>query len=819
MAIEITALKLRNRKNLEDSRFIELYRKLVLSNELNDSEYQELLAFAVIFLQQEDETVQKLGYRIALQYSIDTLDFDPLVSIADHREIMPILAAIREAHPGAINYNRLKNIISFAHEANFTRNGTTWTREQLALQEFNKHHLEAAIIAPTSYGKSEMLITRALSNLVAATCIIVPSKALVSQTKKDLIRELSSSEQPIRVITHPEAYNGEWSFIAVLTQERLHRLFTDNPSLRFDHLLIDEAQNILSDDFRSLELSQVILIARRRNPELRIAYYTPFLEDPTALQHLHGADSGVRSRSVSEQVKAERFFAGELGAPLHAFDQYLIRSFESDWSVPNEPAEMINALAGKRTIVYLNRPRDAQAVALQLAERIGEIPLSQLAETAITAISDLLDEDYALIDAIRSGVLFHHGQIPEVLRQYVENLFREDQTEQRRFLVTTSTLLEGVNTPADTMILMSPGKGRGYLSRSAFRNLVGRVARFSQIFRPDMPQLSLLLPKIYAIKSSYTRRDWNPIRWLTDRSDPNKIASEQVENPLLESGPPDQPRIEALERLENIEPGSSGLENLRLAETRVGELCFKHGVREFDVFRHERLLEQRLNERGSILVTTPRGLIALICHVFLEGVELVGKDADNFKRLREEAAAQRFYSMFLGWRVESLPMKFMIKRYLQYWNEQTSDWIWVGSKWGDEKKLSTEHVEAYVRRSKKTRPALLNLAIVRIKAELDFLDYALMKYLEILYSMHLVEESLYLSLKYGTDDRFIIALLRNGMSFELARLIAESYRDYVSVDLTLNTVEIGDGLLEVMATDSVNDILLFEMRGLQGING
>jgi len=110
----------------------------------------------------------------------------------------------------------------------------------------------------------------------------------------------------------------------------------------------------------------------------------------------------------------------------------------------------------------------------------------------------------------------------------------------------------------------------------------------------------------------------------------------------------------------------------------------------------------------------------------------------------------------------------------------------------------------------------VNLAIVRIKAELDFLDYNLMKYLEILFALELVEEGFYLKLKYGTDDRFIIALLRNGMSFELAHLVTESYREYVDVDTSSNTTELLPGLLEAMENANVNDILVFEVRGLIG---
>jgi len=820
MAIEISISKLRNKQNLEGSRFLELYEKLITSEYVSDDEYQELLSFAVMFLKQGDLTVAKLGYRIALQYSLDTEDFEPLFAISDQREVMPVVEVIRRLYPESVDSDRLRAVLSQAHSANFWQDDVMRTREQRALQQFNTDHSEVTVIAPTSYGKSEMLISRALNALPAAVCIIVPSKALIAQTKADVVRQSRSrsANASTRVITHPEAYNGESSFIAILTQERLHRLFVDNPNLKFDQLLVDEAQNILGDDARSVELSQVVLIARKRNPRLEIAYYTPFLEEPERIHHVNEADLNVRSRSVDEQVKSEWFYFGEVGMPLHVFDQYLNRSVPTSRAIPEDEAEAVIQLAGNRTIAYVNKPRHAQALALRIAEKTGTVELSPLAEKALSAISDLVDKDYVLVDAIRHGVLFHHGQIPDVLRQYVENLFREDSASEKRFLVTTSTLLEGVNTPADTMVMMSVGKGRGNLTPSSFRNLVGRVARFSQIFDPSSPDLNLLLPKVYLIKNpSYSSAAWNPFNWLKDHADPSKSAVDPVRNPLLEqSTHSEQVRFEALERLENIEEGVSGLAHSRKALTRLGELCFQHGAHDFDIFKHEAVLQTRIDELVDEKIETSDRLLEVICNTFLTDVEITSKSRPDLERLRDDDAARNFYAMFLNWRAGGSPMKLMIGSYLKYWDDQESDLVWVSPKWGEVKKYREEHVESYVRRSMKSRAALVNLAIVRIKAESDFLDYNLMKYLEILFSLGLVQENYYLKLKYGTDDRVTITLLRNGMSFELAKVVRETYLRYVHVDIDGNTVEFDRSLWQVMESAGVNDVLLFEVRGLVG---
>ena len=53
-----------------------------------------------------------------------------------------------------------------------------------------------------------------------------------------------------KIIVHPEMYNIQASScVAVLTQERLLRLFKMDPTLSFDCVVVDEAHEILEDNF------------------------------------------------------------------------------------------------------------------------------------------------------------------------------------------------------------------------------------------------------------------------------------------------------------------------------------------------------------------------------------------------------------------------------------------------------------------------------------------------------------------------------------------------------------------------------------------
>tara|TARA_B100001146_G_scaffold81661_1_gene72474 strand:- start:599 stop:2479 length:1881 start_codon:yes stop_codon:yes gene_type:complete len=618
----------------------------------------------------------------------------------------------------------------------------------------------------------------------------------------------------VRVLTHPDAFNEDARFVAVMTQERLQRLLVEHPDLVLDQLLVDEAHNLLPGDTRAVDLSQVILIARSRNPELAITYYTPFIASPQNLRHIDGADQATQVKSVNEHVKIERFLITSPGEHHRLYDQFLNDTFELEDEAPADEVAAVLQAGGHRNLVYVNRPKDAQDLAARLTSQRPQVELTEPATRAISAIADLIDPRYGLIDAIKHGVMFHHSQVPDSLRLYIEELFREDDSVDPRYLVTTSTLLEGVNTPADRLIMMTGARGRANLSRSAFRNLAGRVGRFRELFSPDRQDLTLLQPRIHLIPSTYSRSNWNVDSFLRNVANVASIIEDDVRNPLLEHAEDISGRHAALEYLENIESGVTTVVGARVATTEVGRLCFRHGVHDFDIIETEETLQARVDQqRGRELIDDVATLLDVIVEIFLEGIEL--PDGDDLARIRDTEGARRFYAMVLDWRSRNEPFRRMISHFVRYWSNLTDEYVYVGHRWGEVRYGGFR--ELFVQMRTKTRAQLVNLAVVKIKEEQDFVDFRLLKYIEILFALELMSESLYFRIKYGTDDEYLIALLRNGFSPELARLVKEDYADLVVVNIPLNQVAVLPGLPDAMRRDERNDILAYEAQTLVSV--
>jgi hypothetical protein len=105
---------------------------------------------------------------------------------------------------------------------------------------------------------------------------------------------------------------------------------------------------------------------------------------------------------------------------------------------------------------------------------------------------------------------------------------------------------------------------------------------------------------------------------------------------------------------------------------------------------------------------------------------------------------------------------------------------------------------------------LINLAIVRIKEEQDFIDNAIMKFVEVLNDNGVLDQNLYLRIKYGTSNKYEILLIQNGISLSLTKLLLEKYRKYVRFNIEDDTVELDIELLDEMSKNKENQILIFE---------
>lgn len=148
----------------------------------------------------------------------------------------------------------------------------------------------------------------------------------------------------------------------------------------------------------------------------------------------------------------------------------MLLTFESKNSVlsPEERSQ---------TIVYYNG-RNKAINAAQIYSGCPEI--QEKHDPELDSLSkDIAQEvhgDYFLSGMIKKGVAYHVGYLPASIRTRIENLFRSGKITT---MFCTSTLLEGVNLPADNLFITDNKIFRSEMNPVDFRNLIGRVGRIS----------------------------------------------------------------------------------------------------------------------------------------------------------------------------------------------------------------------------------------------------------------------------------------------------------------------------------------------------
>lgn len=356
-----------------------------------------------------------------------------------------------------------------------------------------------SVSAPTSAGKSYVVkrwvIDQAVSDRQAVVLYVVPTRALVDEVTKELLEETELNSVHIHSIPWDSDLREEGSRILVMTQERVQITLDRFPNLQPTAAFFDEAQKI-GDGYRGILLEDVLKEAVRRNPSLKAVFASPMTENPeTLLSRSADESQGQAFTSPIPSVSQNLYWVNPI--PRRSPNWIIERAERGEMhpiaevSLGEEPhprSKRLAAIPAKLSapdalnIIYANTASDAEKCAKQIFEYLGSS--AEVHDQRISDLKDLIHKSvhssYLLAGVISRGVAFHYGNMPQPVRQGVEELYRAGLI---RFLVCTSTLLEGVNLPCTNIWIMNPRRGQGNpMQPFDFWNLAGRAGRWGAEF-------------------------------------------------------------------------------------------------------------------------------------------------------------------------------------------------------------------------------------------------------------------------------------------------------------------------------------------------
>jgi hypothetical protein len=304
--------------------------------------------------------------------------------------------------------------------------------------------------APTSFGKSLIIDALVASGLYNHIAIVVPTIALIDETRRRLSHRFAAQ---YKVITHPSQKRAERD-ILVMTQERL--LETD-PLMPIDFFVIDEFYKLqprAEDSERSLVLNAAFYRLFKTGAKF-------YLLGPN-IQNIVRLPDRIEYRFIQTDYKT---VASEV-------ERIRVRG-----DGLSELTDLCSRLT-EPTLIYCSSPNRVRIIAEQLVDASTQARDPRL-EAAYQWIAKEYHPQWLLGRALLSGVGIHHGRLPRALSQYVVRAFNEGLV---RFLVCTSTLIEGVNTKAKNVIIFDNKIARRKFDYFTYNNILGRSGRMFQHF-------------------------------------------------------------------------------------------------------------------------------------------------------------------------------------------------------------------------------------------------------------------------------------------------------------------------------------------------
>ena len=306
--------------------------------------------------------------------------------------------------------------------------------------------------APTSFGKSLIIDAIIASKIRRRIVLVVPTIALIDETRRRLARFTAD----YKIITHGSQMpsNDGRGTVYVLTQERV-----------IERSDLEDIDLVIIDEFYKL--------------------------DPSG-----GADrAAVLNHAFYKLLKTARQFY-LLGpnirtVPVDFRSRFAARLIVSDYMTVATDVKRVDVRPGKRealvqlaaqldapTLIYCQSPGSVRRVVALLLER--EItPASRETREAVAWIGRHFHPEWIVARALARGIGVHHGRLPRALAQLQVRLFNEGRL---KFLVCTSTLIEGVNTAAKHVVIYDNQVSRAKFDYFTFKNIQGRSGRMFRHF-------------------------------------------------------------------------------------------------------------------------------------------------------------------------------------------------------------------------------------------------------------------------------------------------------------------------------------------------
>ena len=323
-----------------------------------------------------------------------------------------------------------------------------------------KHLLDGdnlAVSAPTSFGKSLIIDAYIAIKKPKNVLILVPTIALTDETRRRLSKKFSAE---YKIVTTSEVELGEKN-ILIFPQERAIQ-YCDK---------LEQLNLLVVDEF--YKASQAF--DKERSPALLKAMLK--LGEKAAQKYYLAPN--IADLNDNPFTKGMTFLRMDFNTVfLEKHEEY--KEINKDVQKKNDALLRVLGKHETKSLIYAGSYSGVDSVTTLLIEKTDKEGGPLLSDFA-TWLATNYHPNWKLTNLVKRGVGIHSGQLHRSLSQIQVRLFEEEEAGLQT-LVSTSSIIEGVNTSAENVIVWSNKKAHLKLDDFTYRNIIGRGGRMFRHF-------------------------------------------------------------------------------------------------------------------------------------------------------------------------------------------------------------------------------------------------------------------------------------------------------------------------------------------------
>lgn len=369
------------------------------------------------------------------------------------------------------------------------------------------------VSAPTSAGKSFVVLLYTAKRVLQDNwnvIYIVPTLSLVNQVCEDYANMFHKLGFEDYIVTSGiSIQDSNKRNVYVWTQEKAIAALSAVGSRiapKKTILVVDEIQNIerisQQEDERAKILYDAIQEFRHIPTIEKVIISGPRINEVSSLgEELLGEKSAnattdicpVLSITYSVKQEGKNFYFKQYCALIDKPYEQIIEHSQVIAELGNSnisPEYMkyllsfIDAFKDSQNIIFAPTSEKAREIARDLNKDRPAMCEPKIAEL-VEYFKSTVSEDYTLCKTLPNGIAYHHGKMPMHVRRTIEKAIQQKMVSN---VVCTTTLIQGVNLPAQNIIIRNPHlytkkkKGAAELTSYEMANLRGRAGRLLKDF-------------------------------------------------------------------------------------------------------------------------------------------------------------------------------------------------------------------------------------------------------------------------------------------------------------------------------------------------